>query len=79
MGCKKYRLLVDHSVAEQYDNGEPTGRILTAKAGDVFEQLCNSTCGSEGRFLQIVDGCGDVFWMVVSLDTLRSKFEELEC
>ena len=79
MGRKKYRLLVDHSVAEQYDNGEPTDLILTAKAGDVFEQLSSSTCGSESRALQIVDGCGDVFWMVVSLDTLRSKFEELEC
>ena len=67
------------SVAEQYDNGEPTDLILTAKAGDVFEQLSSSACGSESRFLQIVDGCGDVFWMVVSLDALSSKFEELEC
>lgn len=79
MGYGKYRLLVDHSVEEQCDNGEPSGRILTAKAGDVFERLSNSMIGPDERFLQIADGFGDVFWMVVSLDTLREKFEELEC
>lgn len=79
MAYERYRLLVDHEVPEYGCDGEPTGHMLTAMAGDVFEVVPDPLCGARTRMLNVVDGWGDVFWMTVSLDVLHEMFEELEC
>lgn len=79
MAYERYRLLVDHEVPEYGCDGERTGRMLTARAGDVFEVVPDPLCDARTRMLNVVDGWGDVFWMTVRLDVLHEMFEELEC
>lgn len=78
MAYERYRLLADHKVPE-YRDGEKTGRMLTARAGDVFEMVPDQFCDARTMMLNVVDGWGDVFWMAVSLDVLNEMFEELKC
>lgn len=79
MAYERYRLLVGREVPEHGCDGEPTGHMPTARAGDVLEAVPDPLCAARTRMLDVVDGWGDVFWMTVSLDALREMFGELEC
>lgn len=46
MAYERYRLLVDHEVPEYGCDGEPTGHMLTARAGDVFEVVPDPLCAA---------------------------------